>query len=1101
VFDPETATLIRQAPPLEGLDLMALPQLLTDAFATVIAARIRLRTGAPDPAGSDVEGTLALLSRLAAAQEAYVALLPDRENRAAAAFVAGSAHQARRLARVGVQEPSRITATAVGSEISSALLFLIAEAYPDAAEAAKRINPNAAEMGPIERGLLASLKMLAEGRLSAILAEPIPEMVAAPSADRAVEALLVLLLRGVQVLARQLSDPAPVEAPVAARQLFQRVKALCIDELPDPFGDGRPAYSVFSGPLHLANLLIAAERDLGAAALSHLPAPAGTDAAAWSRIVRRMARSRPFLWRNHLAAIQQGYLEHGRSAAISFPTGSGKSTLAELKIGAALLRGDQVVFLAPTHALVGQTVKALQKTFREVSVFGDVDEEVTLSTILVLPEVIVTTPERCLMLLAMQPEAFANLGLIVFDECHLLHARPDDRSRRGLDSMLCLLNLTRTAPAADLLLMSAMMKNTAEVAGWLGDLSGRECLALDLAWKPTRQVRDCVVYDMVELDALRNKLRVARKEKPNQKSVPAKVKRDLIAQPFGLFGLRQTWSTMAREDYALRALLATREPLGTSTGANWYLTPNGNQVSTAIAAGSVGAGMKTLVFVQNTVACGSCVRAFASHLTPREVSLTEEEARWRALVVEEMGGAEHCYLAVDDEGNVRTGAASHHALLLRDERELHESLFRRRDGIDALFATSTLAQGMNLPSEVVIICGDSRFDPNVDKLKQLEAHELLNAAGRAGRAGEGAQGFVLLVPSHVIGFDQAKSRISSDWMDLQAIFEQSDQCLIIDDPLAAALDMIHAGITQSGAGAYLLGRLPVSVTAGEPDAAEAMLKRSFVAYRRKQAGDEAWISSRIHAALAARPAATKEEFRWIGLVAASTGQSIDLLERVLALADGGALEGDAGQVIAALLGWIEQRPERLLELVRPESLEGLFGEAYKKLPTDEARALQAIEMIRLILPVWMSGAPVREIESAIQGKDTGLGYCETARHFVTRVAPDLAFVAGLPARLLLARHAARTPEDAAEIPTVLVTLGSIVREGCDSPESLAVRLEAGRQISRVAARRLCDRSAPYLIPGTPTEAFETMQARVRNAMAAAMSQDLNSVPPDPPAIA
>jgi hypothetical protein len=110
-------------------------------------------------------------------------------------------------------------------------------------------------------------------------------------------------------------------------------------------------------------------------------------------------------------------------------------------------------------------------------------------------------------------------------------------------------------------------------------------------------------------------------------------------------------------------------------------------------------------------------------------------------------------------------------------------------------------------------------------------------------------------------------------------------------------------------------------------------------------------------------------------------------------------------------------------------------------------------------------------------------------------------VAGLPARLLLARHAARTPEDAAEIPTVLVTLGSIVREGCDSPESLAVRLEAGRQISRVAARRLCDRSAPYLIPGTPTEAFETMQARVRNAMAAAMSQDLNSVPPDPPAIA
>jgi superfamily II helicase len=81
------------------------------------------------------------------------------------------------------------------------------------------------------------------------------------------------------------------------------------------------------------------------------------------------------------------------------------------------------------------------------------------------------------MLLALQPEAFASLGLIVFDECHLIHARPDDRSRRGLDSMLCLLNLTQAAPDADMLLLSAMMKNTAELAGWLKTLTGRDCLS------------------------------------------------------------------------------------------------------------------------------------------------------------------------------------------------------------------------------------------------------------------------------------------------------------------------------------------------------------------------------------------------------------------------------------------------------------------------------------------------------------------------------------------------------------------------------------------------------------------------------------------------
>ena len=42
----------------------------------------------------------------------------------------------------------------------------------------------------------------------------------------------------------------------------------------------------------------------------------------------------------------------------------------------------------------------------------------------------------------LQPDAFAGLGLIVFDECHLLHPREEDRSRRGLDAMLAILNLT-----------------------------------------------------------------------------------------------------------------------------------------------------------------------------------------------------------------------------------------------------------------------------------------------------------------------------------------------------------------------------------------------------------------------------------------------------------------------------------------------------------------------------------------------------------------------------------------------------------------------------------------------------------------------------------
>jgi hypothetical protein len=417
--------------------------------------------------------------------------------------------------------------------------------------------PDPHSAGPIERALLSAIKNLAQGRLITILQDAVPS-IAGPDADieeRALQALQLMLLHGVRRLALQLRrrvDVAPSEGGVEpAGAIFNRVKALCIEPIIGVLDSGDRVYSLYPGPLHLANLLLSIERDLLETALTRIPNPGGVSESGWWQIIRRMARRRPYLWRNHREAIDSGYLRHGTSSAISFPTGGGKSTLAELKIATALLRGHKVVFLAPTHALVGQTTRALKNTFQNYDILGDIDEDITFTDVVVLPEVTVTTPERCLMLLSMQPEAFSGLGLIVFDECHLFHPREEDRSRRGLDAMLTILNLTQVAPAADLLLLSAMMKNTAEVAGWVKSLTDRECLTLDLAWKPTRQVRGCVVYPAEQIAGLNAKLVQARKDKPQHRSTPAAVKRELLASPFGLFSLLQTWSTTDRRDYAL----------------------------------------------------------------------------------------------------------------------------------------------------------------------------------------------------------------------------------------------------------------------------------------------------------------------------------------------------------------------------------------------------------------------------------------------------------------------------------------------------------------------------------------------------------------------
>lgn len=470
MFDPTTAALIRAAPPLEGLDLDNLPKRLTEAFADIVSARIRLRGAPADAEDEALVATVTELRRIAATHETYAALLPDRENRASAAFVAASAHQAVSLAFRKAQATSHVDMAAVSSDVCATLLFLLAEAHADASEAAKRIVP-AADAGPIERALVLAIRSLAQGRLGEIVAgdEPEIDINGDDLGLRALDTLRLLLLRGVTNLARQLRlrvDLAPEAGGVVpASELFAQVRGLASEPI-DGAGVARETLlSLYPGPLHLANLLLGLEGDLLGTALSRIPAPSGVDENGWWQTLRRMARQRPYLWRNHREAIEKGYLEQGVSSAISFPTGGGKSTLAELKIATALLRGERVIFLAPTHALVGQTQRALKGTFQDYSILADVDEDVGIGDVVMLGEVTVMTPERCLMLLSVDPDAFADLGLIVFDECHLLHPREDDRSRRGLDAMLSILNLTRVAPAADLLLLSAMMKNTQEIAG------------------------------------------------------------------------------------------------------------------------------------------------------------------------------------------------------------------------------------------------------------------------------------------------------------------------------------------------------------------------------------------------------------------------------------------------------------------------------------------------------------------------------------------------------------------------------------------------------------------------------------------------------------
>lgn len=1065
MFDARTAALLRQAPGFEDLNADDLPRALTRHYASLVTRRLRGEDTAATPDDDPWP-----LDRIADVYEMIASLDVDPAERRAAAFVAGTAQQiiARRRAEAGETIPLPVDRDSVDASITAALLFLSAEQYADAHEAAGSIA--VPREGMIEaRELGRHIRDLARGNLPAILARAEARDAAATvSTGRRLESsalrlLLARLSQGIELLAAFVlsSGDAPDSALVSARSLFREVLNLADHESGRTIRrDGEKPIraslmTYYAGPAHLAALLLSASDAIEEASLTRLPPPTGADKDFWSRWLAFRAETQPFVWRNHRRAIEKGFYETGKSAVMVLPTGAGKTTVSVLKIAGALARGKKVVFLAPTHALAEQLTEDLQRLFPEDRfgrrIAGDIDNLILDDA--QLKDIGVMTPERCLAMLSFSPEAFANVGLLVFDECHLLH--PGRKIGRALDSMLCVLAFQAAAPSADILMLSAMLQNGTELAAWVEELTGRRCVPVSLLWKPSRQARGVVVYKetairRAELAALTEQRLADRQQRKRAKSLRTSAKAKLVARPRILWGLQHNWKSAERAHYFG---LATEERLqlaGTLYPNGIGVTPNANHVAAVLAENACKAGLKTIIFVNTKGHAVTVARNIAKTLEP--VMLNAGERALLDAIALELGGERHALV-----GSGGLGAVPHHGAMLRLERRLAEDLFRRTGGAQAIVATPTLAQGLNLPAELAILAGDRRAAEDGTGREDLEAHELLNAAARAGRAGHNANGVVVLIPEPVITYAN-RDRLSPQLRQaLESVLPDNDRCLRVSDPLELVLDQVMQGNLADRNVRYTINRLAVLAAADGKASESNFLVRSFAAFQARRREEEQEYLTKVkrlwNEALAVVEAQNDPS---VLLLSSQSGLEPDDLNRLRQ-----RLAASTGSLPVSVVGWVDwildwlredetARNDLLLDVRR--AVNRAVGRA-ATLTLNKA----AIEALREPLKAWIEGKPLNQIEQRLGGDPStkSNAHLARAREIAGTVVPrGLSFIAGVVARMT--EEIGLPSKQPGLSPQLLQNLGACVRRGFDVVAKLEFANANRELIGRVQAHKAYD---------------------------------------------
>ncbi len=410
-------------------------------------------------------------------------------------------------------------------------------------------------------------------------------------------------------------------------------------------------------------------------------------------------------------------IEDGRGVLVAAPTGSGKTLVGEFAIHLALATGRKAFYTTPIKALSNQKYADLVERYGTDQV-GLLTGDHTVNG--EAPVVVMTTEVLRNMLYA-GSRTLLGLGFVVMDEVHYLA----DRSRGAVWEEV-IIHLPESVQVVSL---SATVSNAEEFGEWLGTVRGETATVVEEK-RPVPLFQHVMVgRRMLDLFASSDVDAQAGFVKEG-----APVNHELVR--------------IARDDFAASRLRDRRNPRDKRRSGSRQVG-NGRRVwiPSRVDVVEVLERQKLLpaiFFIFSRAGCdaavGQCLAANVRLTDPdeRDEIIATVEAAARSLPEADLGAlGYHDFLDA-----LSRGVAAHHAGLLPAFKTIVEDLFVR-GLVKVVFATETLALGINMPARTVVIEKLSKW--NGETHADLSPGEYTQLTGRAGRRGLDTEGHAVVM--------------------------------------------------------------------------------------------------------------------------------------------------------------------------------------------------------------------------------------------------------------------------------------------------------------------------------------------------------------------